>query len=375
MAKAQQEISCSDTPYCVKPSFDPKTIIEKAVDNFIPPVYPFEAEHRDFFEDRKKAEKAEIARLFKTWLNDFAGLWDSLEALAQDAPTVLAKWDALLFHHEASVGFAKKRCEVAESIFQGQGFKGDGKLGGNPFFDVAVAVACVGRQGNAFQAFERAYRGKLTGRAVAWASKVQGRGIGTLEIDQFQDWWSDFQTRVLTDGLVNGYGGKCGLLNYLAPILAQFLGRVALKAFRDQASVSLSAEVNGKSASDFVADKREHVRYEDEEDAKILGPLTRQAIDAALETTSPVRRRVLRLRVGDGKTDGLPNKEVAEICGISPQQASAYYGEARQEIVASLARMYDADRRREIFEYMKLTGAVDLVTCLAKVDSQTGRLI
>lgn len=375
MGKAQKEISCSDTPQYLKPSFNPQEIVEKAVDEFIPPVYPFEAEHRDFFENRKKAEKADVARLFKTWLNDFAGLWDSPEALAQDAPTVLAKWDALLFHHEASVGFAKTRREVAESVFQGQGFKGDGNLGGNPFYDVAVTVACVGRQGAAFLAFERAYRQKLTGKALAWASKVQGRGVQTLDIDAFQDWYSDFQTRILTDGLANGYGGKCGLLNYLAPILAQFLGRIAVKAFQNQASASLDSDPNGKRPADLIADRRAEVKFDDSEDAEILRPLTRQAIDAALRRTSDVRRRVLRLRVGDRDSDGLSNKEVARLCGITPQQASAYYAEARQEIIATFARMYDADRRKEIFEYMKSTGADDLVTCLSKVDSQTGGLI
>lgn len=374
MGKAQKEISCSDTPQYLKPSFNPQEIVEKAVDEFIPPVYPFEAEHRDFFENRKKAEKADVARLFKTWLNDFAGLWDAPEALAQDAPTVLAKWDALLFHHEASVGFAKTRREVAESVFLGRGFKGDGNLGGNPFFDVAVTVACVGRQSAAFLAFERAYRQKLTGKAVAWASKVQGRGVQTLEIDAFQDWYSDFQTRILTDGLTNGYGGKCGLLNYLAPILAQFWGRIAVKAFQNQANASLGDVGNGERAYE-PADERADVRFDDSEDAEVLRPLTRQAIDAALRRTSDVRRRVLRLRVGDRDSDGLPNNEVARLCGITPQQASAYYAEARQEIIATFARMYDADRRKEIFEYMKSTGADDLVTCLSKVDGQTGGLI
>lgn len=376
MGKAQKEISCSDTPQYLKPSFNPKEIVEKAVGEFIPPVYPFEAEHRDFFENRKKVEKKDVERLFETWLNDFAGLWDAPEALAQDAPTVLAKWDALLFHHEASVGFTKTRREVAESIFQGQGFKGDGKLGGNPFYDVAVAVACMSRQGAGFTAFERAYRKKLTGKAVAWASKVQGRGVQTLDIDAFENWYDDFQTRILTDGLVNGYGGKCGLLNYLAPILAQFLGRIALKAFQNQASIKLGSDEKGKNVGNLIADERApEVGFENAEDAEILGPLTRQAIDAALRATSTVRRRVLRLRVGDRDSDGLPNKEVARLCGITPQQASAYYAEARQEIVATFARMYDADRRKEIFDYMQTTGAADLITCLSKVDGQTGSLI
>lgn len=373
MGKAQKEVSCFETPQN-KPCFDPKEIVEKAVAEFIPPVYPFEAEHRDFFENRKKAEKAEIARLFETWLNDFAGLWDAPEALAQDAPTVLAKWDALLFHHEASVGFAKTRREVAESVFKCEGFTGDGKLGGNPFYDVAVSVACASRQGNAFLAFERAYRKPLTAKAIAWASKVQGRGVATLEIDAFEYWWDDFQTRILTDGMVNKYGGKCGLLIYLAPILTQFLGRVAVKAFQ-HANVSLSNDDGDDGKNYDPVDTRETGVLVDAEDAKILRPLTRQAIDAALKSTSVVRRRVLRLRVGDVDSDGLPNKEVAERCGITPQQASAYYSEARQEIIAVFARMFDADRRREIFEYMDSTRAVDLVECLAKVDPQTGNFI
>ena len=401
--------SSSDATKYPQATFNPKEISKKAVRDFTPPTYPFENEHPDFFNARKKAEKNEVDKFYEETLNRFAGLWDDAKAFENDAPNVLTKWDALLFHHEASAGFNKTRMEVAESVYDGRGFQGQGNLGGNPFFDVAIVVAVKNLQGNAYAAFDERYRTDLTKTAHRWAN------ARALDLDRYyESWFDDFKARVISvdldkidekepneeqerdreterKGAFDAYQGHSGLRRYACLLLTQFLARWTMEKFgttdgsddgnRNRVKfVSLDKSGDGSDDSSCLADSLPARSIDsplNDRQVELLRGLARDAYDRALLAMTDLQRRVMKLRLGDSALDGADgarNKEVARRCGLAESQTSAAYARAQTEIKNAFTRC-PKNRMSDVYRYLSLTKNIDLVECFDKVDPESGKVI
>ena len=93
--------------------------------------------------------------------------------------------------------------QVAQQIAKGQGYRGGGRLGGDPLRDIVLAVAMVAKDGRATQVFQDDYYAF----AVAVAAKVHQRLA-----DDPDPWWSE-----LLDDLAGYTRPKAKLDQYKGP--------------------------------------------------------------------------------------------------------------------------------------------------------------
>lgn len=191
---------------CPRPSFDPKEIAKRA-------VLSRGSTSQDVEPSERLVDTAVVNEAFENWLQEFAGLWDSPEAMEADAPKVLEKWRRLLLLHASTCQDESTTLEdVARSVFAGRGFIDGGNLLGNPFFDVALATATESGQANAWQTFDATYKETL----IAWARRAAEAKLGTLKIKDFDEWYDECKSSMILNGILGRYRGQSGLKPYLS---------------------------------------------------------------------------------------------------------------------------------------------------------------
>lgn len=432
MAKTPKATSGSDARQYPRPCFDIDESAIKAALAVSPTSAPIEDEkERELFETRKNAEKEIIDALFESWLRLFACFWDSKEAFEADAPTVVAKWRALLQRHEATVGFAKTRREVAESVFNGRGFKGGGNLGGNPFCDVALLTAAAHNQSNAWRAFDAAYKEMLTAWAIKWASVKMNRGREIFEIADFEFWYDEFKSELYLRKAAQSYRGDAGLKIFLYRPLEQVLTAIAVRAFHldqndgldetdetgkvgetgktgEDGKVGEEGKIDatdkngedgktnktgktgktGKVASTVLPDVRRYdsvsdgeggtdvvapaETYEAEDDRRYWDRLIREGFDKAFVAMKPLKRQAFRLDCVRGK--GATRRDVAQKLGISTEKANALVYSAWKEIQKVFAR-YDEALMDDLWKRLNSPDCVELTALLNRIDPETGEFL
>jgi RNA polymerase sigma factor (sigma-70 family) len=110
--------------------------------------------------------------------------------------------------------------QVAQQIAAGQGYRGGGRLGGDPLRDIVLAVAMVAKDGRATQVFQDDYYAF----AVAVAAKVHHR----LAYDP-DPWWSelldDLAGYTRPKAKLDKFKGRCALHNWLPRVIVRFVHR------------------------------------------------------------------------------------------------------------------------------------------------------
>ena len=112
--------------------------------------------------------------------------------------------------------------QVAAEIRLGRGYRGGGRLGGDPLRDVVLAVAMLEKENKAAVCFEVDYRE---------FSRRQAARIAREVADQIDDWWNDLldhlagYTRQSGEpaGKLERFRGRSALQNWLRPVLWRFL--------------------------------------------------------------------------------------------------------------------------------------------------------
>lgn len=385
MARTPKETSRSNASIFPAPTFDPKEIVKKAVlDSSALETPPAEA-NREALEARERAEKNEIDALFEEWLERFAGLWDARDAFENDAPTVLAKWRALLRRHEATVAYTKTRKEVAESVFNGRGFKGGGNLGGNPFFDVALITAAARNQTNAWNAFDLLFKELLTAWAIKWASVSMNRDRELLKIGDFEYWYEEFKTELYLRRVAQNYRGDCGLRNFLYRPLEQVLTAIAVRVLNLDRRDEQESE-SGERASSVPSVRRYGFAPDGEGEGEIVAPdergeakedralwdrLIRESLERALLGMSPLKRRVFVLCYEAACEKGATRRDVAKKIELSEQRVNALFYGAWDDFRDAF-KQYGRELMDDLWIRIKEPECVEFSRCLNRIDSTTG---
>lgn len=110
--------------------------------------------------------------------------------------------------------------QVADDIRNGQGYRGGGRLGGDPLRDVMLAAAMLDKENKAASCFQAEYRG---------ICEHQARGLGPKLGDQIDEWWNELldhlagYTRSQPAGKLARFQGRSALHYWLRPVLWNFL--------------------------------------------------------------------------------------------------------------------------------------------------------
>ena len=109
---------------------------------------------------------------------------------------------------------------VVEEIESGRGFRGGGRLGGNPLRDVVLAVAMVHKDDAATRTFEDEY--------LSFSKGMAGKFHPRLAEDT-DEWWYDLLDHLAgytnPPGKLDRFYGRCALRNWLGTVVWNFLRR------------------------------------------------------------------------------------------------------------------------------------------------------
>ena len=181
---------------------------------------------------------------------------------------------------------------VAEQIEGGRGYRGGGKLGGNPLEDVVLAVAMALKDERAVKVFIEHYQGF----AKALASKLDARFANGPD-----DWWFELLDHLggYTGGTarLNRFRGHSGLRNWLGTVVWHFLRRWELP---DGEQTDLPESPSPPEPVN-VDESLEHFKM---------------SVRSAIEALSKRDRLILALVY----VDHLKKKQAAAILGVHPAQ-------------------------------------------------------
>lgn len=202
---------------------------------------------------------------FQPWQTGKSKIWGRVESYYKGAgrkvfdngPAVISESDRIanrlfvcwLYHWETA-GIDRNGLEVAKSVESGRGYKGNGQLGGNPFFDLVHARALCDRQNLAAELFQKKYIPYL--RQVAKRFDAAGRFDGEIP-----SWWGPFYMQLTgmesknAKATLEKFRGYSGLCNWLRIALALFFPRFVQ---RETVSELVETELEAKSEdqkSDF----------------------------------------------------------------------------------------------------------------------------
>ena len=196
--------------------------------------------------------------------------------------------------------------QVAEQIAAGRGYRGGGRLGGDPLRDVVLAVAMVLNDERAPQVFQDDYR-RL---AVAVAAQVNRRLA-----DDPDPWWNELldylggYTR--PEAKLDKFHGRCALQNWLPRVIARFVCRWRFDGSEEPGPENPPAPPEPPSES-----------------LTIFAGIVCQAV---AELSADDRLLLTLIFV-----DGLPNNEAAGILGIHPGTATRRREKAVSQLQASI---------------------------------------
>ena len=131
-------------------------------------------------------------------------------------------WGCLKHHWRDAIGVTPGGRKAVESVLQRldecRGFRGGGRLGGNPLRDVVLAVAMTLGDEQAPRVFEKDY--------LPFARSLAGRMNYNLG-KSCDEWWNDLLDHLAGytggSGRLDKFFGRCGLKNWLPPVVWNFL--------------------------------------------------------------------------------------------------------------------------------------------------------
>lgn len=263
------------------------------------------------------------------------------EALADDSVEVQTTNSRQLHcwvYHWQTAGESVDGEAVAESIEKGIGFKGDGDLGGNPVFDLALAAAMIGRHNKAAARFHDDY--------FRDSQQHAARVADVFAKEDAMEWWTEF-----IDELA-GYSGQKAKL-------ASFDGRVAVRRWlwivRWNFLRSLLRKRNRRLAKeDELPEVVEDVRVQEttmdqQEHFLILSDIFR----AAYQSLPPDDATVLAMVY----SEGLSNLQTAALLGINPGNAARRRQRAERKFRTQLEQQADENKESlaSLFERLQST--------------------
>ena len=364
----------SDSQNFPVPGFDPKEIVKNAVLEFCPTLAPVANEYRELYEAKVRAEKTVIDSLFRSWLETFAGLWDSAKAFEADIEKVLTKWCALLQRHEATVQYAKTRKEVAESIFSGRGFVRGGNLGGNPFYHVAIMAAAESSQLNAWRQFDLEFKGMLTAWAINWA-KTKNRGAELFgNGDDFETWYDEFKSELAIRNVFKNYRGDSGLKNFLYRPLEQVLVAIGRRVWElDREDESDDDSIIRRDVLD-VEPPASIDPTPFSGDGELWDRMIRETFEQIFAGWRPIRRRVFRLSCEAALQKGVTRQNLANELGIELDQVNNLVYAAWRDIRDGFRR-YGEEVMDDLWDRLKENHCSEFIAILKKIDATTGELL
>ena len=364
----------SDSQNFPVPGFDPKEIVKNAVLEFCPTLAPVANKYRELYEAKVRAEKTVIDSLFRSWLETFAGLWDSAKAFEADIEKVLTMWCALLQRHEATVQYAKTRKEVAESIFSGRGFVRGGNLGGNPFYHVAIMAAAESSQLNAWRQFDLEFKGMLTAWAINWA-KTKNRGAELFgNGDDFETWYDEFKSELAIRNIFENYRGDSGLKNFLYRPLEQVLVAIGRRVWElDREDESGDDSIIRRDVPD-VEPPAPIDPTPFSGDGELWDRMIRETFEQIFAGWRPMRRRVFRLSCEAAWQKGVTRQNLANELGIELDQVNNLVYAAWRDIREEFRR-YDEEVMDDLWNRLNQNHCSEFIAILKKIDATTGELL
>lgn len=247
------------------------------------------------------------------------GRWQKIySARVFDSPTefddesreqLVGKLLTCWFYHWKCAGVERDGDKVAVSVENGQGFQKGGKLGGNPFFDLALAVALCKMQRSATDYYTKEFGPILQSVATKFDSRL------AVERGETPEWWGDF-FYFLTVSAENAVGpakpklqsfaGKCAMKSWIGKPFVQFL----IKWSKDNQPQGPDWPEEGfdAEAADTVDEKKFERLYRGLTDAFLQAKATLEPEDAT--------------RVALFYVDGIKNYEIARLFGETQSTAS-----------------------------------------------------
>lgn len=225
-------------------------------------------------------------------------------------------WNCWEYHWRQAAELGEGRAdgfEVASRVQAGLGFQGGGRLGGNPFEDVVLAVAVWHRRPEAIERFTDRFRSRAIGVAVKTNRLVR---------EDVNDWWCQLLVHLMgvgdRPGKLQKYAGRCGLWNWLARVARNF-------------SAAGGREPPGDSEEIEQLPARPHDPTEDRDCRELLGGAVRRAIGRLV----PEQRTLLYLLF----VERLPGKDVAAALGVHPGNISRQKERTVQQLHEALASL------------------------------------
>ena len=162
------------------------------------------------------------------YLSSAPRLFDSKPALLSETDDLAVRLLVCWLYHWQTAGTSKKGADVVKSVVSGQGFAGNGQLGGNPFFDLVFAQALCFFQDKATIFFQDEYLPYL--RQIAKRVEKCARFD-----DDIPCWWGPFYMSLTgtasekAKATLYAYRGFSGIRNWLRISLGLFLRRFVQK--------------------------------------------------------------------------------------------------------------------------------------------------
>lgn len=221
---------------------------------------------------------------------------------------------------------------VAESIENGKGYMGGGDLGGNPLFDLVLALAVTRRHSKAAARFQD----ELFDDAKEHAARL----APVFSREDPLEWWTEFFDEL---GGFSGrppkldrYDGRVGLRRWVPIILWNFLRNLLRKRGRRKAK-------EGELPEEVRDVNQREIPMEQQEDFATLSAIFR----SAYEKLTPEEATLLSLTYDEG----LSNLEVAGLLAVNPGTATRRRQRAERRFRDLL--LEEAERRSESLETLR----------------------
>ncbi len=257
-------------------------------------------------------------------------------------------WECWI-HHWQTAGQEVDGETVAESIEKGVGYVGGGDLGGNPLFDLVLALAVTRRHSRAASRFQDEFfeEAKCHARKLA----------AVFSREDPLEWWTEFFDELGgfsgRPAKLDRYNGRTSLRRWVPIVLWNYLRNLLRKRGRRNAKEG--------TLPDTVRDaKQEEIPVEEQENFATLSAIFR----SAYEQLSSEDASLLSLYYDEG----LSNLEVASLLAINPGTATRRRKRAEQRFRELL--LQEAEQRNESLQSLQeriASAGVDFASLLFSV--------
>jgi RNA polymerase sigma factor (sigma-70 family) len=228
---------------------------------------------------------------------------NALESDGEECQQILKRQLNCWVYHWHTAGEEADGYAVATSIEQGTGFQGNGDLGGNPLFDVCLAVAVTCGHSRAAACFEEQH--------FQDSKKDAAKLAEVFEKEDAMDWWSGFLVALSGShgkrAKLESFDGRVGLRRWLKIVRCNYLRNLLRERNR------LAAREQALPES--LCDRRvAEVPMEQQETLAILTDIFRAAYKQLEPDAAVILAMVYKER--------LTNLQVASLLGINPGTAT-----------------------------------------------------